>query len=186
MSDMTVQTKPVTAEELLHMLDDGFRYELVNGKLKQMPFTGAEEGCLTAEIATELWNHAKANELGNVYAAGTGFQLTFNPDTVLAPDVAFVRRERILETGRLEGYRPGAPDLAMEVLSPDDTYSEVLGMVLEWLFHGTRLVLVVNPRNRTITAYRSREDIRVLTKDDTLDAGDVVPGWKLALAELFA
>ena len=127
----------------------------------------------------------RAHTLGTVYAAETGFKLASNPDVVRAPDVAFVRRERVEEVGDVEGYWPGAPDLAVEVISPSDTYGEVQEKVFDWLDAGTKMVILVMPRKRTVTVYRSLSDIIMLTEHDMLDGGDVVPGWKIPVRELF-
>ncbi len=186
---MTIKTRPVTAEELLRKPDDGFRHELVKGKLRKVAPTGDEHGYVAMEIGRLLGNHAKANNLGRVYAAETGFRISSNPDTVRAPDAAFVSRERLEEVGPVRGYRPGAPDLAVEVVSPNDTHAGVTEKALAWLEAGTRMVLVVDPgeARRTVTVYRSREDIRILTAEagDLLDGADVVPGWTVPVAELF-
>jgi Uma2 family endonuclease len=179
------QTKPMTAADLLALPDDEFRYELIRGELRKMAPTGGRHGMIAVDIATALNQHVKANELGRVFAAETGFLLASDPDTVRAPDAAFVRRERIEEIGSMEGYWPGAPDLAVEVVSPNDPYTEVEEKVIEWLEAGTRMVIVVNPRQEAATVYRSRHDIAVLTEEDTLDGGDVVPGWSLPVQELF-
>jgi Uma2 family endonuclease len=176
----------ITAEQLLQMPNDGFRYELVEGELRKMAPAGSEHGYIASEILSELRNHVKAIGLGRTFAAETGFRLASDPDTVRAADAAFVSRERVEEVGRIRTYWPGAPDLAVEVLSPSDTYSDVHEKVLEWLDAGTRLVAVVDPRETTVTVYRSRDDIRVLTSDDVLDGADVVPGWRLEIRELFA
>ncbi|MGH8059597.1 MAG: Uma2 family endonuclease, partial [Candidatus Entotheonellia bacterium] len=85
-----------------------------------------------------------------------------------------------------EGYWPGAPDLAIEVISPSDTYTEVEEKVLDWLEAGTRMVIVVNPRKRVVTVYRSLAHIVILTEGDTLDGGDVVPGWTMPVRDVFA
>src|SRR5216684_6218969 len=117
-------TKPVTADELLAMPDDRNRYELVKGELIRMaPPPGSEHGEVTMNLAGPLYQHVKKNNLGVVYAAETGFKLESNPDTVRAPDVAFVQIESVQQTGRLPGYRSGSPDLAVEVLSPSDRVS---------------------------------------------------------------
>ena len=121
-----------------------------------------------------------------MYAAETGFLLEQDPDTVQAPDIAFVRRERIEKAGRVEGYWIGAPDLAVEVLSPSDTVRRIEGKVAEWLESGSRLVWVVSPKMHTVTVYRSLTEIVVLTEKDTLDGGDVVPGFQIPIAEIFA
>jgi Uma2 family endonuclease len=185
---MTTKTGPVTAEDLLAMPDDGFRYELVEGELRKMPPAGEEHGHIAMDIGTFLNVHVKANNLGRVYAAETGFKLASDPDTVLAPDAAFVRRERVERSGRIRGFRSGAPDLAVEVVSPNDRHGEVVEKALSWLEAGCRMVLVVEPERRTVTVYRSRQEIRILTADanDAIDGADVVPGWRLPLADLFA
>ena len=179
----TIQT--ITADELLQQPDDGFRYELVKGELVKMAPAGSEHGKLAMRVGWRLAQHVESQNLGNVYAAETGFQLASNPDTVRAPDVAFVRQERVAEAGEVRGFWPGAPDLAVEVVSPGDTYAEVEDKVLDWLDAGTLMVAVVNPRQRTVTIYRSRADIVILTRDDLLDGNNVVAGWILPIRELF-
>lgn len=185
---MTIQARQFTAEELLRMPDDGSRYELVEGELRKMAPAGGEHGYLALEVAAELRNHVKANGLGRVYTAETGFKLSSNPDTVRAPDAAFVSRERVEKAGKVRGYWPGAPDLAVEVVSPNDSYAQVTEKALAWLKAGCGMVLVVDPEEHAVTVYRSRDEIRVLTSGagDTIDGADVVPGWKLPVAELFA
>lgn len=186
---MSTQVKQINAEDLLTMLDDGFRYELVRGKLRRMPLAGAEHGVVAGNVGFSLGRHAEDKRLGHVYATGTGFLLSRDPDTVLAPDAAFVRRERLVPAGELDGYWPGAPDLAAEVVSPGDTYSQVVGRALDWLETGCRMVLVADPRNperRTVTVYRSLESIRILIEGDVLNGADIVPGWSLSVAGVFA
>lgn len=180
-----IQTRPVTADELLRMPGGPFRRELVRGELKQMALAEAEHGRVTAETGMRLAGHVAFNRLGVVYAAGTGFQIASDPDTVRAPDAAFVRKERAAEMRRVQGYLPGAPDLAVEVISPGDTYSEVVEKAFDWLDAGSRLVVVVDPRRRNVTLYRSRDEIRVLGEGDVLDGADVVPGWRVPVSELF-
>jgi Uma2 family endonuclease len=182
---MTTTGQKITAEDLLRMPDDGFRYELVKGELKQMAPTGRRHGYLAMRIGSPLEQDVRTHQLGEVYAAETGFRLASNPDTVRAPDVAFISQQRLEEVGEVEGYWPGAPGLAIEVVSPNDTYAEVQGKVLSWLDAGTRMVIVLNPRQQTVAVYRSRTDIAILTKSDTIDGKDVVPGWTLAIEDLF-
>jgi Uma2 family endonuclease len=177
-------TKPMTADELLAMPDDG-RYELVKGELRKMAPTGDEHGDITMELAALLHWHVKENRLGKIYAAETGFKLESDPDTVRAPDIAFVTQDKIEKTGRLRGFRSGAPDLAIEVLSPRDRVSRVEEKVAEWLEAGARMVWVVSPKLHTVTVYRSLTDIVTLTGKDTLDGGDVVPGFQINVAEIF-
>lgn len=182
---MTVETKPVTAGELLRMPDDGFRYELVRGELRQMTPAGSAHGFIAARLLGSLQRHVDANNLGRTYAAETGFKISSEPDTVRAPDAAFVSRERVEQAGEVAGYWPGAPDLAVEVVSPGDAHSEVVEKALAWLDAGCRMVLVVDPKNRIVTVYRAPRDVSVLGEDDTVDGANVVPRWELSVAELF-
>lgn len=184
---MSTEIQLMTADELLAMPDDGFCYELIKGELiKVSPPPGYEHGLVTMNIAGPLYEYLKSKNLGKVYAAETGFLLEQNPDTVRAADVAFIRRERIEKAGPVKGYWKGAPDLAIEVLSPRDTIGRVEGKVAEWLGGGTRAVWVVSPTMHTVTVYRSFTEIEVLTENDALDGGDVVPGFQISIAEIFA
>ena len=181
----TTLTKPMTADELLAMPDDGYRYELVKGELTRMAPTGHKHGIVTMDIAGPLHQHVRENNLGAVYGAETGFIITQNPDTVRAPDVAFVRRARLERAGDVKSYWIGQPDLAVEVVSPGDTVAEVEEKVAEWLEAGTGAVWVVSPKLRTVTVYRSLTDIVTLTERDTLDGGNVVLGFRLPISQIF-
>ena len=186
MLTMATTKRAVTADELLLMPDDGFRYELLHGELRQTTPPGARHGGVAMRLGAVLYDHVTAHDLGVVLAAETGFLLASNPDHVRAPDASFVRRDRIPQDGLPLGYFPGAPDLAAEVLSPSDTYTEVQDKACDWLQHGTAMVLVVDPTKRTITVYRSVVDVVILDDNDTLDGGDVVPGWSLPVASVFS
>ena len=182
---MSTAVETITAEELLKMPDDGFRYELIRGELKKMPPPGHVHGRVAMKFGWRLAQHVKANNLGIVYAAETGFLLETDPDTVRAPDCAFVSRERLGDIGDVEGYLPGAPDIAVEVISPGDTYTEVEEKAIEWLANGSAMVLVLNPRKRTATVYRSLTDITILDQNAILDISDVVPDFKVSVKDLF-
>ena len=183
---MVANTQLVTADELLDMPDDGFKYELVRGELRKMAPAGSENSVTGMEIGTSLNIHVKANNLGLVFGADAGFLLSRDPDTVRAPDAAFVRRERVEAVGIPSGYWPGPPDLAVEVISPNDRYTEVYEKVDEWLDAGAGMVVVVNPRNRTATVRVAGINPVILNENDTLDGGDVVPGWRMAVSDIFA
>jgi Uma2 family endonuclease len=180
-----MHARPMTADDLLRMPDDGFRYELVRGELRKMSPAGSRHGRITTNITTRLDQHVRANDLGAIFAAETGFKLASDPDVVRAPDVAFVRQERIQEVGDIEGYWPGAPDLVVEVVSPSDSYSELEEKVFDWLMAGTQTVIVVNPRKRIVTVYRSLTDIKILMENDTLEGAEVLPGWKMPVKDIF-
>ncbi len=163
----------------------GLRYELVKGELRTMAAAGHVHGSVVMNLAIPLGQYIMANGLGRIYAAETGFKLEEDPDTVRAPDVAFVRQERLGEAVDTKGFWPGAPDLAVEVVSPSDLYADVEAKVLAWLDAGTRMVIVVNPQERVVCVYRSRTDVEVLSEEDTLEGRDVVPGWSLPVREVF-
>jgi Uma2 family endonuclease len=150
-----------------------------------MPPAGSEHGAIAMNFGVVIGQFVRATGLGLVFGADTGFKIASNPDTVRAPDFAFVRRERIPEGGIPRGFWPGAPDLAVEVISPSDTYSEVEEKVNDWLSAGTRMVLVLNPRTHTVTAYTSPTDVVRLTASDTLSGGEVLPGFTCRVSELF-
>jgi Uma2 family endonuclease len=178
---MSVETKLMTADELLRMPDDGMRHELVEGELITMSPAGSRHGIIAARIARHLGNYVEKHNLGEVFAAETGFVLRRGPDTVRAPDVGFVQNERLVDTPK---YFPGAPDFAVEVLSPDDRASEVEAKVRMWLKFGARAVVVVDPEKQTATVNIAGMVTR-LTIDDSIDGGEVVPGWTLPLRDLF-
>jgi len=123
--------------------------------------------------------------LGEVLGAGTGFLIASDPDTVRAPDAAFIHADRV-SSGLPEGFFPGAPDLAVEVLSPDDRASEVLAKVEDWLSAGCRAVWVADPKTRTLTIYRSSGSAAILKTTDSLTGGDLLPGLELPVANIFA
>ena len=182
---MPVTTQRMTAEDLFKMPQGDNRHELIEGILKEMSPAGRKHGKLAIRIGASLDRHVEANGLGEVYAAETGFKIASDPDTVRAPDAGFVGRARAIEMGDTEGFVPGAPDLAIEVVSPSDSFAEVEAKVLDWLAAGARMVVVANSRKKTLTVYRSLTDIKVLTEKDTLSGEDVVPGWNLPVKGLF-
>jgi Uma2 family endonuclease len=183
---MAVETAAKTAEELWKLPDDGLRRELVRGELRVMTPAGAEHGRVTATVGILLGAHARETESGVTFGAETGFVLARDPDTVRAPDAAFVSREHADAIGRTVKYWPEAPDLAVEVVSPGDSFREVEGKALDWLRSGSLAVLVLDPSRRTATVYRGPGEARVYSGDDMLDLGDAVPGWRVAVAALFA
>ena len=145
---------------------------------------GAEHGQVVMAVSLALGNFVKQHGLGVVYGAETGFQIAQAPDTVRAPDVAFVGAQR-LPPGRMRGFFPGPPDLAVEVVSPGDRAGEVQRKVQEWLEAGCREVWVVDPDTRTVTVYRSLHQIVVLRGSERLVCEELLPGFSLLVAELF-
>jgi Uma2 family endonuclease len=168
------------------MPDDGMRHELVRGELRTMTPPGFEHGRVAANVGILLGVHARQTRSGVTCAAETGFVLARDPDTVRAPDSAFVSQERAEAVGRTAKYWPEAPALAVEVVSPEDSFREVEEKALEWLAAGTVAVLVLDPPRRTATVYRGKGDAHVHSTEDTLDLSDAVPGFSVVVAELFA
>ena len=144
---------------------------------------GAWHGRIVSRLARPILNHVEALGLGTVYIGETGFLLARGPDTVRAPDVGFVSAGRAGPPER--GYYPGPPDLAVEVLSPDDRPGYVREKVAEWIESRTRAVWVVDPRNRTVTIHEPRREPIMLDVKDTLRGGDVLPGFVLPVREIF-
>ena len=175
----------ITADQLFQMPDDGFRYELVRGELKKMTPAGFKHGRLVVNLTVPLGAFVKQNRLGVVLGAETGFRLASNPDTVLAPDIAFIKQERLTLAGETEKFWLGAPDLVVEVLSPSDTVYEVEEKVATWLSSGTKMVWVVNPKLRRIHVHCSGASVQTLAESDVLHGQDVIPGFRLDVAELF-
>jgi len=186
---MTVQLQTekhlVTAEELLRMPDDGFRYELVEGGIKQMTPAGGGHGASGMNLGIDLGHFVRKNRLGQMFLAETGFKIQENPDTVIAPDISFISRARILEEGIPNGFIPGAPDLVVEVVSPNDRVYEVDEKADKWLDAGVQLVWIVNPKRRTIEV-RTASESTLLGVNDELSGEDVVPGFTCRVADIFA
>ena len=175
----------LTAEDLWKHADDGYRYELVKGELRKMPPAGFEHGIRAAKIGRHLDVYVEQHQLGYVCGAETGFRISRNPDTVRAPDAAFVRQASIEQQGIERGYWEGAPDLAVEVISPNDTDTEVSEKVEEWLTAGCTMVWVINPRQETVAVYRAAEAVSILSGDDVLEGGDVVEGFQCRVQQIF-
>jgi Uma2 family endonuclease len=182
---MSTATALLTAEDLWRLPPDGNRHELVKGELRTMPPAGFEHGVLGVNITLPLAQHVKANGLGVVVNSDTGFVIATNPDTVRAPDVGFVGQDRLPSGGLPAKYWRGAPDLAVEVVSPSDTVFGVDEKVEEWLNAGTSLVWVVNPRQRTVTVHRPGVTPVILTTSDSLDGLQVVPRFSMPVKDIF-
>lgn len=178
-------TTLMTAEELAAMPDDGCRYELMRGELIRMSPTGFEHLEIAGLLNYLLRGFAMERDLGVVGGEG-GFMLERDPDIVLAPDIVFVRNDRLPPKGQRQGFLELAPDLAVEILSPSDRAGAVNDKVLAYLEAGVQLVWIVDPRRHAVTIYAPDRTARVLLEGDELDGGDVLPGFRVAVADLFA
>lgn len=178
-------TSLMTEDELLQLPHGHVRHELVRGELRTIAPTGGDHGATVVNLTGPLWQHVKKHNLGRVFGAETGFTLEKNPDTVRAPDVAFVAAARIPAGGIPRKFVPGPPDLAAEVVSPSDTVHEVDDKVEAWLRAGARLVWVVNSKNRSVTVHALGRAPQILQADETLSGEDVLPGFALPVRDIF-
>ena len=183
---MTVSEKLMSAEELLALPEDNLRYELMKGELITISPAGFRHGEIASKLDRVLGIFVEDNNLGTVVIAEAGFRLETDPDTVRVPDVAFVAQERLSEGDRPDGFWSGPPDLAVEVVSPNDSADEVQTKVTEYLAADTRLVWVLHPKTCTVTVYQSLDEVRVLTEDGTLEGGELLPGFSVAVRDLFS
>ena len=182
---MSVASKLMTWQEFMNLPDDGQRHELVRGEVVTTPPAETDHDICANNINISLGYHVKQNMLGWMSGQG-GFVVADHPDTVRAADVSFIAAHR-LPTGKVgKGYFRGAPDLLVEVVLPNDRLYDVEEKVEEWLAAGARLIWVVNPRRKIVIAHRPGAEPQTFRVGDTLDAADVVPGFTLPVAEIFA
>lgn len=182
---MSTHTRLMTSDELLRFDDPSVRVELVRGALITMPLPGGEHGLVASEIQVLLAVHAKANRLGRVFAAETGFLLQRNPDTVRGADVAFVSHDRLTQVEDLKKHLPFAPDLVVEIVSPSDRPGRIASKLGEWIEGGARLVWWVYPDRREVVEHRPGVEPQTITEAEELDGGEVLPGFRCRVADLF-
>ena len=175
----------MTVEDLLRMPRDGYRYELLNGELTKTMSAGYAHGLYASNIHMSLGAHVNERRLGRVVSAEATFLLAEDPAHARIPDVAFVSAARDAAVVDIESAFPGPPDLAVEVVSPSDRLTQVHEKALDWIARGARMVVVANPRRREAQVYRPGADVQTLRASDVLDGGDVVPGWRMPVADIF-
>lgn len=145
---------------------------------------GSNHGFIASRIHVAIGHFVASKRLGEIASAETGFIIRRNPDTVRAPDVAFVVRERVTLSPE-QGYFPGAPDLAVEVLSPDDAASAVLDKVEDWIEAGTRSLWIVDPKRMTVSIHRPNAAVRVYREHQTIDDEPLLPGFSMNVTDVF-
>jgi len=179
-----VSERTWTVDDLYALPDDGWSYEIQQGLLLSEPLPGTRHGLVLSAIDWALNEFVREHKLGVVLSGDTGFILARSPDTVRGPDVAFVSRARFEPVGAVPSAFPGPPDLAVEVLSPSDRPGDVHAKVADYLAAGTHLVWIVDPELRRVTVYPPLLSPRVLGPVDTLDGGEVVPGFAIRVEDL--
>ena len=180
---MTTKPKLMTAEELLLLPDDDMKRELIRGVLTEDMPPGYEHGVIEFRIGRLLGNYSEENDYGEVVGGDSGFLLERGPDTVRGPDVAWVAPGRL--EGRVRGFAELAPDLVVEVRSPNDSRRHIAERAMMWLSHGVRMVLVADPGPVTLTVYRPGEPPQVLGEFDAFDGSDVLPGFTAPVWSFF-
>jgi Uma2 family endonuclease len=177
------ETREMTGEELFALGDIG-RAELVKGKLIRMSPTGHPHGYIEFNLGRILGNFVYERQLGRVLGGEVGIYTGRDPDTVRGADVAFISNERLTQV-QSESYLDVAPELIVEVLSPDDSWSEVNEKLEEYFAIGVQMIWVADPRRQQINVYHSLTEIERFTRDDVLSGGQVLPGFSIPVAELF-
>lgn len=188
---MTIATEVIkekkvwTDEEFMALAKDGHRYEIVNGELIDMGNSGALHGYICSLLVAALASYVLSKKLGVILDSSTAFKM--KSGNRRSPDISFFSKERLQGMTELPtGFLEGAPDLAVEILSPGNTVEEIETKITEYFDNGARLVWVISPTQHYILVYRcAQEPDRLLKSVDSLDGEDVIPGFTLPVAELF-
>ena len=174
----------LTAEQLERVAIPGKSTELIRGRLVVQEPPGTFHGRIAADLARFVGNFVEERDLGAVFAQDTGFMIASNPDTVRAPDLAFVAKARLSEVST-RGYATMAPDLIAEILSPDDRPSEVAAKLDDWLAAGVQLAWVIDPAGPVARAYRADGSMSLIEAAGDLDGERVLDGFRFPFAKLF-
>ncbi len=182
---MTTASGLLTAEDFAAIQREGFRTELVKGKFRAMPPTFSDHGRATMRLSALLGAFILEHDLGEVYAAETGFLLSRNPDTVRAPDFAFIAASRVTPQAQAPMWNPIIPDLVVEVVSSGDRSKDVADKIAMWLEAGVRLLWAVYPARETVIKHRPNQPPVTLASHEAIDGAEVVPGFTLPVSRIF-
>lgn len=183
---MTTTKMLLTADDLLAMPNDGKRYELIRGELVEIPPTSHEHSRVAMRFSRRIGNFVEEHNLGHDVAAETGVNVERNPDTVRAPDYGFFSYERVAEQPATRGYAEVIPDLALEVVSPNDRQPEVDAKTQMWLDAGVRLALVAYPETKEVHAHHDDGSVVRYGVGDTVVGDPVLPGFVCSVDDVFA
>ena len=179
------KTKLITAAELLRLYSKGVRGELIRGELYETMPSGQEHGEIAMQIGHLLLNFVRPRRLGRVMGSDAGVWLERDPDTVREPDVAFFAADKMPTGETVSGYAEAVPNLVVEIASPRNSAREVRDKAQMWLSFGVRIVWVVYPASRAVELHTADGGRRMLAESDTLDGGDVLPGFSCRVGDIF-
>jgi Uma2 family endonuclease len=179
-----VITKLYTAEDLWEMGEDA-HFELVLGELREYVAAGERHGDVSVELVWQLLNFTRERRLQKVVIPETGFIISRNPDTVLVPDAAFIHEDRLPVDRDERKFIPLPPDFAVEIMSPSNTRDDIAEKVALYLAAGVALVWVIDPERRTVAIHTPGLPEQVAYEGDTVDGAPVLPGFRVAVADLF-
>ena len=186
MDRMETGEKLITAREFLWMPDgENRRTELIAGKVKKRQSAWWIEGLASTEAMMPMWEYVSENDLGLVLPGMVGYHIKSDPDHVRVPSIGFISNERLKWVVDKEDFFPGAPDIAFENVTVSDTYCYMNDKISDWFEADAKLVIVLNAHDKSATVYSSRRHAKRLIEGDTLDGGDVLPGWSIPVADIF-
>ena len=181
----TGRPKPVTAEELLEMNSRGIKGELIQGVLSQVMAAGGQHGEIAMVLGAAMLAVVRPNRLGRVTGTDSGVLLDLENHVVREPDIAFFSAGKLPPGEVVAGYYQVVPDLVVEIASPGDTNAEVNDKCRMWISYGVSMVWELHPQWRSVSMHRASQSIVILTEDDTLDGGDVLPGFSIPVRDIF-
>ena len=181
----TIKQGLLTADDLLEMYSQGIKGELIRGVLHKTVATGGLHGDIAGSLISEIRAYARPRRMGRVGGTDTGILLERNPDTVREPDIYYISADKLPLDIQVSGYFDVVPDLVAEIFSPNDRPRDFDAKIQMWLDFGVRMVLAIYPQTRTITARQPGRPPVTLGYDDTLDGGDVIPGFQCPMRDIF-
>lgn len=176
--------RTIISDDLLDLPKDGFRYEIVRGELRKKMPSGILHALIAGRIAGLLSGFIRQRRLGEILTAEPGFKLSLTPETLRVPDVSFMRMDKFLQIKNLDKFYSGAPNLAVEVISPSETFQDVQEKIEDYLASGVEMIWIVRPKQTTITVYRPQHELTVLRIGDSLDGADVIPGFTCSVEDI--
>lgn len=180
-----IATKPLTAADLDLLDFDIQDYEILDGMVWERKTLGRIDGRVGFRLGIRIGPFVELHRLGELYTSDTNLIITTDPLSVLRPDIAFVRTERLPPDDAESGYYAMVPDFVVEVLSPSNRQTYMMAKIERYFGVGVRLIWIVDPRSRTVSVYVPGQDPQTYGEDDDLDGGDVIPGFRVSNRDIF-